>query len=797
MWRRDDHEIRVGFGGAPQRDAVRPPRRAAGCLSGLILLWLLACVAYPVRADDDAAVQRAPLQLFVNEVEKGPVVVLMRGAELLVAVDDLRQAGLTAIGGTPETIAGKPYLALATLAPRVTYVFDQDNLVLRLTVDPALLTPSRIDLQPQFAPPNLVYRSDPGGFVNYALTGQRSLGTNAYTAFTEQGASLWGGFFDNSLTDATGSKLTRSSTSFTMDDRTDLTRLVIGDSIAALGALGGTSPLGGISYSTQFAVNPYFVPFPGQTFAGIVNTPSTADIYVNGQLVRTINLPPGPFNLQNLPVSQGAGVTRVVIRNAFGQTQELGAPFYQSTALLKEGLQQFTYNLGMEHDLSASGFGHYVRPAFLASHAFGLTDQLTPGVFVEGDRHVVAGGPSLTLGSDLLGQLAVLAAGSRDSVAGAGWSSSLEYSYQTLGLGTGIDLTYTSSRYATISVPVGSDRPQALATGFFSVPFGLFDVTAQYTHEHLRDAGRSDQASLTGTYQLFDRVGVAATVAQNRVIGQPVDTSIFLSFNIALGDLTTGTLSVNHSNGVQQETAQVQQSLPLGPGWGYRAQLQGGQHATQIGDVQYQGQYGLYEAEYDHLARQDLERVSASGGVVAVGGDVYATRAVNDSFALIRVADVPGVDVRLNGQKMGKTNDDGELLVPNMTSYLASRLAIDDQQIPADYVIDGTERVVATGFRGAAIVAFPVHRQQALVGNVVIDTGGKPVVPAYGDLTVSAAGKDFTSPIGAAGEFYLDGVPPGDHPATVSYTDGDCRFTLNAPATKERMVKLGLLTCRP
>jgi outer membrane usher protein len=762
----------------------------------LTALAILVSAVQPTRAAAGDPVQRAPLQLMVNEVDKGIVVALLRGGEVLLDVDDLKTAGLGNLGGTPETIEGKAYLSLATLAPRLAVVLDQDNLTLRLTVDPKLLAASAIDLQPSFAPPNLEYRSAPGAFINYGVTGQRQQGVDSYTAFSEQGASLWGGFFDNNLSFATGTKPTRGTTSITIDDRTQLTRFVIGDSFAQLGALGGTSPIGGLSYSTQFGVNPYFVPFPGQNFAGIVNTPSTADIYVNGQLVRTINLPPGPFNLQNLPVTQGAGVTRVVIRNALGQVQELGAPFYQSTALLKEGLQQFTYNLGMERDFSAEGYGHYTRPAFLASHAYGLNDNVTPAFFFQADRHIVSGGSSLTLGSPW-GQIAFLAAGSNDTTAGSGLSGSAQYSYTTLGLGTGLDLTYTSSRYATIAIPAGEDRPQVQATGFVSVPIDLVDLTLQYTHTHFRDAGRSDQASLTGTYQLSDRVGLAATVAQNRVLGQKVDTSLFVALTFSLGELRTGTLSVNHEQGVQQETAQIQQSLPLGPGWGYRAQLQQGQRSSQIADVQYQGKYGLYEAEYNHLANQDTERLSASGALLTIGGDVFATRAVNDSFALVRVADVKGVDTTLNGQKMGRTDRNGELLIPNMTSYLASRLAINDQQVPPNYIIEGTEEVVATGFRSGAIVDFPVHRQQALVGTIVIEEDGKTTVPAYGDLTVEAAGRQFTSPIGVEGEFYLDSVPSGSHPATVTYTEGECRFTLTAPETKESTVKLGRLMCRP
>jgi outer membrane usher protein len=789
-------------GSTRQRTFARSWRAALRLddVAPLLMLCLLLRAIVPeampqAYAADDIAIQRAPLQLMVNDVDKGVSVVLLRGGEVLVDVDDLAKAGLAKIGGVPETVAGKRYVALGPLAPGVKYEIDQVNLALRLTVDPNLLAANKIDLQQQLAPENLTYQTVPGGFLNYAFSGQRIQNQSSYSAFTEQGVSLDGAFFDNNLTAGTGTRVSRTSTSLTFDDRDKLTRLVLGDSTATLGSLGGTSPIGGVSFSTQFAVNPYFVPFPGQTFAGIVNTPSTADVYVNGQLVRSIELPPGPFNLQNLPVTNGAGVTRVVIRNALGQTQELGAPFYQSTTLLREGLQQFTYNLGMEHDLGAPGFGHYIRPAFLASHSFGLTDAVTPGAFLEADRHVLAAGPNLTVALPL-GQVALLAAGSHDTAAGSGVSSSLEYSYQALDFSAGVDLTYESSHYATISVPGNIDRPLTNATGFFSMPFGLLDVTLQVSHEHFRDAGRNDQASLGSTYQLSDRIALSAVLSESRSAGQPVNNALFVALNFALGERSSATASVNHAKGVENETAQIQQSLPLGEGFGYRGQLQTGPHSTQIGDVQYQGKYGLYEAEYDQLSGQDTERVNVGGGVVAVGGDIFATRAITDSFALVRVADLKGVATSLNGQPVGKTDRNGELMIPSMTSYLGSRIDINDQTVPSDYTIDATERVVATSLRGAAIVDFPVHRQRALVGTIVIESGGKTVVPSYGDLTVTAGEKPFTSPIGAGGEFYLDSLPSGSFPAVVTYADGECRFTLAAPATQDHIIKLGQLTCR-
>src|SRR5262249_16663607 len=153
------------------------------------------------------------------------------------------------------------------------------------------------------------YLTGNSGFINYAVTA----GTQQNVSLlSEQGYSFGGRLLDNLISLDPAGRFSRLSTSVTIDDRDKLTRLVLGDAIGNAGTLGGTAQIAGVSYGPNFAIDPYFTAFPNQRFAGTVSTPSTADIYVNGVLVRSVELAPGPFNLQNLPAVSGAGNTRVV-----------------------------------------------------------------------------------------------------------------------------------------------------------------------------------------------------------------------------------------------------------------------------------------------------------------------------------------------------------------------------------------------------------------------------------------------------------------------------------------------------
>ena len=66
--------------------------------------------------------------------------------------------------------------------------------------------------------------------------------------------------------------------------------------------------------------------------------------------------------------------------------------------------------------------------------------------------------------------------------------------------------------------------------------------------------------------------------------------------------------------------------------------------------VQYQSAYGTYQAEYHRNGDQNTGMAQASGGLVAMSGDVFPTRPIQDGYALIQVPGVSGVRGFLNNR---------------------------------------------------------------------------------------------------------------------------------------------------
>lgn len=691
----------------------------------LAMLWM------PDESEVSAAGKRVSLALSVNGVDKGVIVAVLRTPEILVLVDDLKSAGLETVEGERVVIDGKPCVLLSSLAPKVTYIFDKKEIALRLTADPTLLGTTTMKISAN-QPHGMTYLKSTSAFLNYAFNAANTKGHNLLTdfnsnsLFTEGGLSIDGNLLYSSVSLNTEGHVIRGLTNLTVDNPVQLTRLIVGDTQANTGLLGGGVYLGGIGFSRNFALNPYFIPNPMQQLSGQVTMPSTADIYVNGVLVKTLTLQPGQFNLQDLPVSRGASNTQVIIRNAFGQQEQINAPYYLSTQVLKEGLNQYTYNLGFIRDNMGTESWDYGPLAFAAGHLYGFTDWLTAGAFFQADNKVVAGGPQLALRTPW-GQIGLWGALSGGDQA-AGGSAAATYSYITSKYSFGGDITLTSNNYSTLSLRPEQDRALTQADAFFSFNMGRLGVSPTFRYSDYRDSGRIYSASIVNTYRLSSSINLQMTLTRTCPDGSlPQNTEIFMALNYFFGNNTVATVSYDRQSNSQSDgssdlgTIQVQKSLPVGTGYGYLVQGQLGEQAQEVANIKYQGPYGLYEFDYNRSRGQDSTRLAISGGLAGIDGHVFATRAIRDSYGLIKVPGVKDVTGYNSNQSVGKTDSNGNLLVPDLLSYYGNDLSINDKDIPIDYSVETTRSIVATPYRGGGVVTFPVRRLQAFTGRLEIE----------------------------------------------------------------------------
>jgi outer membrane usher protein len=184
------------------------------------------------------------------------------------------------------------------------------------------------------------------------------------------------------------------------------------------------------------------------------------------------------------------------------------------------------------------------------------------------------------------------------------------------------------------------------------------------------------------------------------------------------------------------------------------------------------------------------------GSIVGIGGGLYATRPVQQSFALIRVPGVEGVRAYSSHQEIGKTGRGGDVLVPDLQAYYGNILNIADGDIPIQYAVANAGLTLAPPYRGGAVARFDVQKVQRVLGRIKTVNGRDEKYQQYGELTVTTVnGRSYGSPVGSDGTFYFEDLPKGTHTAVMEYRGTRCSFTLTVPASADVVLDLGTRRC--
>ncbi len=758
--------------------------------------WLMFAGALSTaegRADD---IQYAPLALFVNETENDTVTVMIRDADILVLREDLEKAGLRRVPRVAdETVQGKTYVSLARLGPVLHFAFDESALTLRITAPAQYFATTSIDLH-STAPPGTVQYKDVGIFLNYA---PRLINLRTPAASGEAGLSLDGHLLFSSVTVTPTQGVVRGLTNLTVDEPASLRRWVFGDStVSSGGALSGSQIQAGLSVGRAFQLDPYYVAAPTLTTTGAVLTASTLNVYVNGILVRQQSIQPGAFQIQNLPATTGAGTTRYVLLDAFGRQTQVASNFYAAAGTLAKGVSDYNFSVGAARTNYGSTSWQYGGLVMSGYYRVGASNSLTTGFRGEswlgiGDTRP-SGGPFLTVLTHA-GQFDFAVAGSATHD-GNGAAASAAYGYGSRPFSVGVTIRGMSDRYSNISVNPSDNRDTCDGTGSLSVPIGRrATFTPSYALGISRDSGLTSRVGIQSNLILTRDISVAFTGGRSINADGSAPFDGFVTVNVQLGRVT-----VSASETVAAKDWETSLSLmdpvPVGNGFGFQASGTQGEHTQFVGTAQGQSQYGQVQISANALDKAVTSEVDVGGAIVFMPkAGFFLTRPVQDGFAVIQVTGASNVRGYLNNNEVGRTNSSGNLIIPNLLSYYANRLSISDEDVPLDYRIEGGEHLVATPYRGGAVVRFDAHKTSFVRGVVSVRRGGKDAIPSYGEMTVQVGGKPVVSPIAREGEFEFEALSAGRYAAVVEYAEGDCTLSILVAEPKGPVADLGHVIC--
>ncbi len=736
------------------------------------------------------------LQVTINGEQLPTALVVRRDSDgtLLIKASDLKALRLK----TPLTgamlVNGQRYFRIGGEIG-ATVNFDDATQSVDLNLPPQAFLASRTNLKTADTAPKV--DAQLGAFVNYDISAERSSSQSSVGGFLELGVFGAKGVLTATafaVDGSAGSSGVRLDTSWTRDFPERMTTLRVGDSISSTGSWGRSVRFGGIQYGTNFNTQPTLVTTPLLSAKGDAIVPSTVDVFVNGQPVASEQVQPGPFEIDGVPAVNGAGQMQVVVTDALGRQQVISQPYYSGQSLLRPGLTEFSVEAGAVRQDYAERSNDYGNLVGAATFRRGLSDTLTAGAHVEAQsRGAAAAGVD---GAMQVGNLGIVSGSAAlgGNGSGSGWLGGLGFEHSGTGMSLYARGLYASETFSQLGDSALTDRPKLRTFG--GIGFNLWNLGSM----QLAYGRQTNWLSPTvDTFGLGYSRGLGKLGFLNLFASHTSekdansDSDVYLTWTMPLGERRTVSAALRRSDGTNRSpdlegVASLQQNLPVGVGTGYSVALSSDSTAR-LGYA-YQGSAGTVGADFARANGQSGIRVGGTGGIAITGAGVMPARRLDQSFAVVKVADYAGVEVFVDNQPVGRTDKKGRVLVDRLLPYQANQISVDPNKLPMDAKISKASMTVTPAYRSGGVVRFPVSRANAVTLRL-IQPGGTPV-PAGAEVRLD--GNRY--PVGMQGSMYLAGLA-GPTRATATWRDGTCTFEVSRPAGKDPLPDVGAIACVP
>jgi outer membrane usher protein len=727
----------------------------------------------------------------------------LRRGKLMARPDELRDLGFKVpLSRTSEADGLIPLSEL----PGVTWSLDLTNQVLQVKASNGALIPMRLlPEEREEAAGQRVIESGTGVTLNDDFVGNFTGGQYGGSgSFDLRGFAPWGTVNSDWLAYAGAAgggpgqnTAIRLDSAYTFADINTLRRYSLGDFIN--GGLSWNRPVHfeGVQIRSDFSMRPDLVTFPLPTLTGSAAVPSTLDVLVNGNIVASHQVDPGPFEIPQLPVISGAGTITMTMTNAQGQQVSVTQPFYGGSTLLAPGLQTFSAQTGLVRRNWGSVSNDYGKMAGTAYYRRGLTQQFTVEATAEGTPKAYMAGAG---GAALVGKLGVvnfdLAASSGSGQLGELLSVGAQHVGTRFSLGGSAILA--NRNYRDLASMNGSGIPRKQLSAFTGLSLKRFgsaglayagaDEDVSPTNVQVLGAQSEHSHIVTANYSMsFHHMSFYATEFKSLDAGG--SNGLQAGFTVPLGRRRSASVSAS-SDGSGQ--VQVQQSAVRIGDWGYQGYVSEGNSNHEFGQVQYKSPVGLFTVGADYTGGTTSVRMESQGALSFVDRGIFFSNTIYDSFAIVDTSPLGHVRVYQENRDVGTTNKAGRLLVPDMRSFDLNHIGIEPTDIPPDATLNNDKRKIRPQDRSGVVVKFPIQFSHAALVKL-IDAAGEPM-PLGSAATLLATGAIVS--VGYDGDAYIEGLSPHNE-LTVKRPNGRyCTVAFEYEPVPGDIPSIGPLRCR-
>jgi outer membrane usher protein len=460
----------------------------------------------------------------------------------------------------------------------------------------------------------------------------------------------------------------------------------------------------------------------------------------------------------------------------------------------------------------------YEHLASIATYRRGLSQWLTVEGSAEGTGGTAMAGGGVVVNVDNIAVLNTSVAASGGS-GGSGRQYAIGLQRTGLVFSVGASATAADHGFRDIAAMSGDPVPRLQLSANFGVSLGQFgsagiaysaidnDVvsapiqlyvppgTILPTNTIVRDgvaflqpAQHAHVGTVSYSAQVFN-VSVFATAFRDFASGGT--SGVLFGLTIPLGARSSGGLNAGSGSSGGYQQLQVQQSVTEVGDWGYQAFGATGDPAHEFGQVQYKSPWALLTAGADHVGSQTTLRTEAQGAVSYVDGGVFPSNTINDSFGVVDTDGLANVRVLYENRLVGRTNNAGLLLVPDLRSFDVNHLAIDPNDIPLDTTVGAVTRTVRPQDRSGVVIKFGVKVSHGALLRLA-DAAGLPL-PVGSVATLKATGTAY--PVGYDGEAYVEDLASHNELAVQRPNGQRCSVGFDYHTVKGTIPTIGPLRC--
>jgi outer membrane usher protein len=642
----------------------------------------------------------------------------------------------------------------------------------------------------------------PGAWLNYSLqlaqTGDTPVATGSTQSLSVFGPSglLQLSTAVNSVgTPAPGSAglaprhFSRLGTTFFHDNDVQRTTLSVGDGVLPIGVGVPLVRYGGITWQSNFGLDPNFSTLQTPAIFDAARLPSTLEFFLNDRRVGSpLSVPAGPFEISGLPTVDGAGQVKVLIRDALNNERTVSVPYLQTARLYRQGLHSFSYTAGMlRPDLD-----RYDTPFLATAQRWGLTRWLTldAGGSFSADRNSLGAGATFRLQDNVVGD-ARLAISQSEAGTGQQWGASAQWLVSVASVGASFNHSSAAFRLLGDSV-LALARPRGDVRLFASRALGhdWGSVSASLGRLSTWGDGTRSISSLSWVRSFRDFSLSVSAVRSNAVASVQMGISIPLSQQ---GFFSSSLQKRDATSTWRSDYA----SAPLtGPGLAVRAGMTASNApgaedlSSAMAALDARTDIGEHGVQVDSRAHSTSWRVRTAGSLGVLAGHTFWGPPISQGFALVSTGDAPAIPVYRWNLPVAVSDARGLALVTSLSPYRNNLLAIRPEEVPLAFRVTDHEVTAVPRGRGGVFVAFAMRLERPALLTLHLP-GGQPVPIGASVLVVDTGER---APVGQRGEVYLQNVPEHTE-LEVSLQSQRCRIKPSRPVTTDPQPRLGPFIC--